>query len=115
MRFLPLLTLVAAAQFAQAELVVPAFTAYSSPEDRGARISSKDGVTQWTDPKTTVSWFGEFKSGGKITAALRLKVPAGQTARFQLKSGKDSREMAVKGDGSSRMVPAGEVTIPAAG
>jgi hypothetical protein len=64
-------------------LEVPAFTAYSEPDPESIHISDK-GVTHWTDGKQQLVWYGEFKRTGALTPALTLRLPAGETARFQL-------------------------------
>jgi hypothetical protein len=51
-----------------AELTIPAFTAYTLPNPDAARISEQSGVTRWTDPETTVNWFGQLNATGALNA-----------------------------------------------
>ncbi len=81
--FLPSLALLLGCCSALAELRVPAFTAYLEPEADGAKVG-KEGITGWTNPKQTVSWFGEFKTKGKIELSLVLRLPKDAVSRLYL-------------------------------
>jgi len=59
------------------EVRVPAFTAYLIRDPNGGKVSS-DGVTSWTNPKITISWFGEIKTAGTLDAAVILRLPQGR-------------------------------------
>lgn len=113
MKYLTLLLATTVA--AQAELRVPAFTAYLDPDPNGARVSSSSGISGWTNPKITISWFGEIKTPGKITAAVLVELPKDATSKLKLTVGKESREVDVKGNGEMQSVPFGEFTIAQAG
>lgn len=86
---------------AQAELRVPAFTAYLEPDPDGADVSSSSGVSNWTDPSLKVLWFGDIKTPGKLECSLELKLPAGVESKLRLTvAGKSSVATAEgKGDG----------------
>ena len=84
---------------ASAELRVPAFTAYLEPDANGAGVSQSNGVSGWHDSGLRVSWFGELKSAGKLTASLSLKLPAGATSKLELAIG-DQKHKAVAGGDS---------------
>ena len=77
---LPILALSAA----HAEIRVPAFTAYLEPAANGARVSEVQGITGWHDEGLRVSWFGELKAAGKLTASVALKLPPGGKSNLQL-------------------------------
>jgi hypothetical protein len=62
---------------AQAQLRVPAFTAYLEPDPDGASISSPSGISDWTDPSLKVLWFGDVKNPGKLDCSLELRLQAG--------------------------------------
>lgn len=83
---------------ARAEVRVRAFTAYLEPDPNGAKVS-KEGIAGWTNPATTVSWFGELKAVGKIEVALSVR--AGEGTKLKLAVGKQSREATVR-DGTAR-------------
>jgi hypothetical protein len=76
-----------------AELRVPAFTAYTEPDFRGVEISKEKGLSGWKDAKQRVLWFGEIKTPGKLTAALRVQGDEGRV--LSLKIGETSREATV--------------------
>src|ERR1017187_9927053 len=69
---------------AQAELRVPAFTAYLDPDPDGARVSLQSGLSDWTDPSLKVLWFGEIKTPGKLGCSLLLGLPAGAESKLRL-------------------------------
>lgn len=94
----------ATALFAVAELRVPAFTAYSSPNANALRIGAPTGVTGWTDPSQQVQWFGEIKNPGALTASVVLRLPKGQRSTLQLTVGEQSHEAVAEGGD-------GEVTL----
>jgi len=81
-----------------AKLSVPASTAYVSPNVRGARVS-RSGVTHWKDPAMKVLWFGQIKTPGKITCAVRMRLDAGATSSLQLTLAGQSRKVSVTGAG----------------
>jgi hypothetical protein len=83
-----------------AELRVPGFTAYLDPEGQGVRISSRSGVTRWTDPATKVLWFGEIKTPGKLDCSLLLRLPQDATSKLRLTVAGQSHEATVKGTGT---------------
>ena len=69
---------------AQAELHVPSFTAYLEPDANGASVTEADGITGWHDENLRISWFGELKATGKLTASVDIKLPAGESSKLQL-------------------------------
>ncbi len=101
---------------AQAELRVPAFTAYLDPDSRGTSISEKSGLTKWTDPKVKVLWFGEIKTPGKLDCSLTLRLPAGTSSRLRLTVAGQSREVVAQGIGTNAVAVAfGSFEIKQAG
>jgi hypothetical protein len=99
-----------------AELRVPGFTAYLDPDGRGARVSSRSGVTGWTDPAAKVLWFGEIKTAGTLDCSISLRLPADTTSRLRLTVAGRSREATVRGAGAEPVtVPFGTFDIGEAG
>jgi len=110
--------IVAAAASGAAELRIPAFTAYPEPdsEPEGLHISARSGISEWTDPKERVSWFGEIKTAGKLDCSLALRLPAGADARFRLNVAGKSAEARAKGEGTNSLtIPFGSFEIGSAG
>ncbi len=95
---------------ARAELSVPAATAYLDPDANGARVS-KTGITGWTNPQNTVSWFGEIKTPGKLDATLILRLPKDAVSKLRLAVGGQSREVSATGTGEPLTVKFGDFTI----
>jgi hypothetical protein len=91
--FVLLLTLFALRP-AQAELRVPAFTAYLDPTDGRARVSERNGITGLNDPKQKVLWFGQIKNPGRLDCAIAMRLPAGET-KLRLTVGEKSRDIKV--------------------
>jgi Domain of unknown function (DUF3472)/Domain of unknown function (DUF5077) len=83
---------------ASADLRVPAFTAYLGPDANGADVSEARGITGWHDAGLHVSWFGELKASGKLTAAVALKLPAGGKSKLQLAIGDEKHKAVASGD-----------------
>ena len=73
----------ATATSALAELRVPASTAYLDPDPNGAKVT-KEGISGWTDPQITVTWFGEIKNAGMLDASVALRLPQGASSRLRL-------------------------------
>lgn len=69
----------------KAPLIVPAFTAYVEPNPEGAEVREATGITSWKDARQSLNWFGHFGPGDQaLTAAVRLRLPAGEKVRLQL-------------------------------
>jgi hypothetical protein len=101
---------------ANAELRVPSFTAYLEPDPEGAQVSSRRGVTDWTDPALKVLWFGEIKHSGKLYCSLALRLPVGAESKLRLTVAGTSREAAVTGGGTNPVVvPFGALEISGTG
>lgn len=81
-----------------AEMKIPAFTAYLEPDADGANVSEAGGITGWHDEKLRVSWFGELKSAGKLTASVALKLPPGKRSKLQLAIGDQKHKAVASGD-----------------
>lgn len=103
-------------QHAEAELRVPAFTAYLEPDPDGARVSSQSGISGWTDPALKVLWFGEIKTPGKLHCSVELHLPDGVESKLRLTVAGRSAEATVKAteDGLGK-ANFGIFDIPAAG
>ncbi len=108
--------MLAVATTAEAELRVPAFTAYVDPNPDGARVSQRSGITGWNDPALKVKWFGEIKSPGSIEVALVLRLPEGAHSKLRLTVGGQAREVTAAGAGTNIVtVRFGSFDVPAAG
>ena len=89
-----LLLLVCLTGTASAEIRVPAFTAYIDPEPHGLNVSKEHGVNHWTNPTMHVSWFGELKQAGKLSATVLAKK---DKTKLRLTLGNQSHEATVVG------------------
>jgi len=101
---------------AQAQLRVPAFTAYLEPDPDGASVSPRSGISDWTDPSLKVLWFGEIKTPGKLDCSLLLRLPADAETKLRLSVAGIARESAAKGMGDEVVrIDFGSFDVPAAG
>ena len=109
---LSVLVVILASQFSlfgvldAAELRVPAFTAYISPNADAARVSEKSGITRWDNPKQSVQWFVKFAKTGALTVQGELSLPQEATSKLRLTFDEQSREMTVEGNGPNALVTA---------
>jgi hypothetical protein len=87
--------------FANAALRVPAYTAYLEPDDRGAKVSARQGITGWNNPATRIVWFGQLAHGGNLEAAVELRVPENAELKLRLSVGAQSHVAIVRGAGTN--------------
>lgn len=102
--------LLASASLAAA-LEIPAFTAYTLPNPDALRISERDGITRWTQPDTTVHWYGRFTTAGSISAKVILRQNPGSESKLRLALGDQSREVSVKGSTETTTADFGEFKL----
>ncbi len=115
-RILIATTILAFALAAQAQLRVPAHTAYLDPDVSGARVSQTSGITFWKNPNLKVLWFGELKSTGELTASLALRLPSNALSRLRLTVDGQSRVSDVQGAGTNTvMMRFGSFAVKGAG
>lgn len=93
----------ASALITQAQLRVPASTAYLEPQTDGARVSN-EGVTRWTDPGVSVSWFGQLAQAGDLGCQLEIVVPSNSVAKLKLSLGDVSRDVTLQGNGKTPVI-----------
>jgi len=102
MKHICLLSLVAVTCLhAQAELRIPAFTAYLSPNPDGARVSERSGITGWKNPALKVEWFGDIKSPGQLEAKVVLRLPANESSKLRLTVAGQPHEATATGTGTN--------------
>src|ERR1017187_9860864 len=106
LRYLLPLFVMACAGESNAQLRVPACTAYLEPDPEGAHVSTRSGITGWQDPGLKVLWFGELKHPGGLECSLVLRLAAGAESRLRLTVGGKSQEVQAKGSGTN------PVTVP---
>jgi Domain of unknown function (DUF3472)/Domain of unknown function (DUF5077) len=100
---------------AQAQLRVPAFTAYLEPDSEGALVS-RSGITDWTDPGLKVVWFGDFKNPDKLHCSIEVRLPEGKETRLRLTVAGTPIEASAKGVGDKSVkIDFGAFDIPMAG
>lgn len=103
------------AAIAQSELRVPASTAYLAPDPNGAKVSKDTGISAWTKQGTSVLWFGEFKSAGKVQASVALRLPKGKSLKLRLNLDDQKHEVTAHGGDGEVRATLGEFSIPRTG
>jgi len=111
-----LIIVVSVVASAQAELQIPAFAAYLSPDADGARVSQRSGITRWESSALKVEWFGEVKTPGTLEACVSLRLPEGKTSKLRLTVADQSREATATGAGTNLVtLKFGEFALKSAG
>ncbi|HTH47554.1 MAG TPA: DUF3472 domain-containing protein [Candidatus Limnocylindria bacterium] len=85
---------------------IPAFTAYIDPDPNAAEVTTEHGIRGWKDAHQKVLWFGEFKSVGKLTVAVLLRLPENETSWLKLTVGDQILLGHATGRGMDRVVAA---------
>ena len=100
----------------QAELRVPAATAYFEPDPHGAKISKESGITGWTKPELKVVWYGQLKQSGALQASIAVRLKPKTESRLKLSIAGKSVERTVQSkNGESTTVDFGTYEITKAG
>ena len=116
LKFLLCLAVAGFVAAANAQLGVPACTAYLDPDPDGARVSQRSGISGWQDPALKVLWFGELKHPGRLDCSIVMRLPAGAESRLRLNVAGTSKEALARGSGTNPVaVPFKAFDIAAAG
>ncbi len=111
-RLIPLLALALAA--ADAEVRIPAATAYLDPDVNGARVRDT-GITGWKDPALKVLWFGEIRTPGALDISVSLRLPEGAASRLRMTVAGRSREATARGAAGPVTASFGRFDVPKTG
>jgi hypothetical protein len=96
-----LLATLGLAAHAQAQLRVPAFTAYLAPDTEGAHVSPRSGITGWNDPALQVLWFGALTNAGRLECSLELRLAANTQSKLRLTVAGQAHEAVAQGAGTN--------------
>ena len=55
-----------------ADLQIPGWTAYLTPNPEAFQVSERSGVQGWNDPKTRVVWSGKILKTGTLRATVKI-------------------------------------------
>jgi len=97
------------------DLRIPAYTAYIAPNPEGASVSRDRGVSAWTREGSSILWFGQFKTAGKVQTSVAVKVAKGRSLRLRLGVATETHDATAQGDDGEVTVPFGEFSIAAPG
>lgn len=75
-----------------ADLRVPGATAYLDPTGGGARVSSRSGVTNWSDAGTDVLWYGKFSTAGQLSVTVIVGAISSSPVNLTMCVGEQTRE-----------------------
>lgn len=70
---LALLAGIPIARAQQGPVVLPGFTAYAVPEEKGVDVSSRNGVVKWTDNANAVNFYFHAANTGSLKLTLQAK------------------------------------------
>jgi hypothetical protein len=93
-------------------LAIPGFTAYAEPNPEALQFPEKGPIVGWSDPGTTLAWFGQIRALGALNVSVRLRLPAGKVSTLGMQVGESSlgtRE--VRGDAGPITVEFGSIDI----
>ena len=76
-------------------LRVPAFTAYSEPDADALHIDDK-GVSDWSDAKEKLVWYGKINTPGKLEISVSLRLPPRAISRFTLRVNGQTSQQTLK-------------------
>ena len=94
------------------EQVIPGFTAYVEPNPEAMEIPESGPVKGWSDSNAELAWYGQIRATGRLQVAVRLELPAGDTATLDLRAGKkELGRKTVSGTGAEMTVPFGSIEI----
>ena len=111
--FLACLALSACAALAQQPAIqqIPAFTAYSEPNQEALEIPESGSVTGWSDAHATLVWYGLLRTPGTLNVRVQLALPAGENATLRMQV--DKHDLGTKQvTGSSQPVTVDFGTLP---
>lgn len=94
-----------------AELRVPAYTAYLSPDPDAVDISPDKPIAPFVQPGAHIQWYGHFSTVGAIQVLIAMKLPRGQSIHLRVTVGSAHHDAAVNGTDSLVRVPLGAFTI----
>ena len=100
-RTLSLLLAALAVASTSAEIHIPAFTAYLTPEPEAVSVSEKSGISGWKDAKTKVIWYGELGGSGEVSAAVNVRLKPEGPVPLRLTVAGESHEAVAENPGTN--------------
>jgi hypothetical protein len=94
-----------------AQLRVPAFTAYLSPDADAVDISPDKPVTPFVQPGAHIQWYGHFTTAGAMQVAVAIRLARGQAVNLRATVGEEHHDAIVNGTDSLARVILGSFTI----
>jgi hypothetical protein len=95
----------------RAELRVPAFTAYLSPDPDAVDVSANRPLTPFVHAGAHIQWYGHFTTAGAIEVAVAMKLQPGESVRLRATVGADHHDGIANGADTAVRVPFGTFTI----
>lgn len=97
-------------------LEIPGFTAYSEPKPEALEISDPNPIKGWGDAKTTIAWYGLFRTTGRLDVSVKLHLPTGEKSKLRMTvDGQTLSTKSVKGADGMIAVSFGSADIKTAG
>lgn len=84
----------ASAQKTAFSLDIPGSTAYTEPNPEALEMPESGPVKGWSDAGVTLAWYGQIRTPGKLTVAVRVQLPEGSAATLRMKV--DDRDLGIR-------------------
>ncbi|MEP6779625.1 MAG: DUF3472 domain-containing protein [Gemmatimonadaceae bacterium] len=95
----------------RAELRIPAYTAYLTPDADAARVSPNRPINPFVKSGASIAWFGQFKQKGNVDVAVAIKLATGDTVGLRMTVGKQHHDVIVVGSNTESRAPLGSFAI----
>jgi hypothetical protein len=108
----PLVCSRASAQKAASSLDIPGATAYTEPNPEALEMPEAGPVKGWSDAGVTLAWYGQIRTPGKLTVAVRVQLPEGSASTLRMKV--DDRDLGIRkvlGASGAVLVSFGSINI----
>lgn len=93
-------------------LVIPVFTAYAEPDPLALEIPATAPLKGWSNADITLAWYGQIRATGRLSVAVRLRLPEGSTSTVRMVVGaRTLRTRRVRGAADLVTVSFGSVDI----
>ncbi len=95
-------------------IVLPSYTAYSTPDPERPRINER-GIGRWTNPSDTIEWFGTVTRPGTLTIVLNVELPEGEAIQYSIGVGNEHLSKRTVGGTGITRVEFPQINVPKSG
>ncbi len=99
-----------------AEIAIPAVTAYSAPDPQALTFSPENAIAHWKDSSTKIQWHGNLQRTGKLAIKVTLRLPKDTSMQYKMTVAYQTITASALGAGDEDVTTdVGEVDITQAG